>query len=245
MRLSFCITCMNRRHQLQETLPYNLKAIASIPDVELCLVNFNSQDALNEYIHNNFMEQIIAKKLRYFYTQEPKYFHCSKAKNLAHRLGQGEVLYNLDADNFITETNVRKTLDTFSVHNNIFLHETIENKKMQNGTYGRIALSKKDFYLHNGYDENLLGVSQHDMDLIARLGRNNLQLLPAQSEIKPALLNDKKETLANQKWKLPYFFYDQSNVLLIQLRKILKKPVNPNGMKSFYGQLDFKEYRHV
>ena len=214
---------MNRLYQLKETLPHNLKVIGSFDGVELCLVNFNSQDGLNEYIAENFMHYIESGKLNYFHTKLPQYFHCSIAKNLAHRLGLGGIMYNLDGDNFITENNVEKILGAFDARKGIFLHERI--KKLRNGTCGRIALRREDFYLLGGYDEKLLGVSWQDMDLVYRLSRLSLQALTAQSEIKPAILNTKRETMANQKKQFPFLVYDCINFLLVCWRNILKKKV--------------------
>ena len=238
---------MNRLYQLKETLPHNLGVIESFDNVELCLVNFNSQDDLNGYIKDNFMQYIESGKLNYFYTKQPQYFHCSIAKNLAHRLGRGEILYNLDGDNFITEENVHRIIEIFDKNENIFLHEVIKRtlKNSHNGTYGRIALTSKNFHQLRGYDENLLGVSQHDIDIIKRLRKLNLCQLNAQSGIKKAILNNKIETMANQKKKLPYLIYSWSNFFLVRWRNILRNPVNPSGMKKLYGELNFKEHLEI
>ena len=247
MKLSLCITCMNRLYQLRETLPHNLKAIEFLDGVELCLVNFNSQDGLDEYIKEHFMHYIESGKLNYFYTKEPEYFHCSIAKNLAHRLGSGDILYNLDGDNFITETNVNEILGVFANRKKIFLHErrNLSKEDMHDGTYGRIALTRVNFYLLNGYDENLLGASQHDCDLIKRLKKFKIHKLLAQSDIIPAILNDKTATMANQKFKVPHCVYMWVNDFLIFWRNALRKSVNPNGMQSFLGILNFKEHTEI
>ncbi|MCX7124224.1 MAG: hypothetical protein NTU49_00430, partial [Gammaproteobacteria bacterium] len=189
IRLSFSTTCMNRLYQLQETLPHNLAVIQKFEGVNLCLVNFNSQDGLHEYITNNFQQQIQQGILRYFYTKEPEYFHCSIAKNLAHRLGNGEILYNLDGDNFISVENVQNILDAFMHHDNIFLHETIDDKILveNHGTYGRIASKKTDFVIVKGYDESLVGANRQDCDLIKRFEKSGLKKLNANYEMISAI----------------------------------------------------------
>src|SRR3990167_202118 len=249
IRLSFCTTCMNRLYQLRETLPHNLAEIQKFKNVNLCLVNFNSQDGLHEYIINNFQEQIQHGTLRYFYTKEPSYFHCSIAKNLAHRLGDGEILYNLDGDNFISEVNIRKIMDVFNKESHIFLHDRKYNKKISmidllgpNGSIGRIAMKSYDFHKLGGYDEALLGASVHDIDLIKRLKKIDLKKINTNTQVKPAILNDKKTTLSNQPIKMPYFFYEYYNKYLLLLRNLLRRPVNKNGMKKFRGELNLEKY---
>lgn len=242
IKLSFCITCMNRLYQLQETLSHNIAVIQKFEGVNLCLVNFNSQDGLHEYIINNFQQQIQQGVLRYFYTKEPTYFHCSSAKNLAHRLGNGEILYNLDGDNYVSADNIEKIINITSNKNHIFFHDRIYNNNKHNGSFGRIAMRSTDFYRVEGYDEALLGAAVHDSDLVKRLKKIKLKKINTNSQFKSAILNDKKATLANQKIKMPYFFYRYYNEVFVVLRNLFGRKVNKNGMKKFYGELNLEEY---
>ncbi len=237
MKISFCVTCMNRLYQLEKTLPYNLKVIESMDDVEICLVNYNSADGLDEYIKTHFMDAIKSGKLRYFYTKEPQYFHCSKAKNLAHRLGLGDILFNLDSDNFISEETVRFIKNCFSQDNNIFLHD---GKLSSQGSFGRIAAEKKVFLGVGGYDESMLGVSTHDNDLIFRLSRIGLKKIRSYTSPLDPIKNTNKETISNQASRMPYFFYLIINGSIRVFRLLFRKAVNPKGMQKFSGILNFQ-----
>jgi len=243
VKLSFCTTCMNRLFQLQDTLPHNLAVIEKFEGVNLSLVNYNSQDGLHEYIISHFQKYIEQGILRYFYTKEPKYFHCAIAKNLAHRVGNGDIVYNLDGDNFITEINIQNILDAFDDNQNIFLHETTDDKLFPKhvGTYGRIASKKSDFLKISGYDEGLLGSDKEDNDIIKRFKKMGLKKINSNYNITSAIPNDKSATIVNLRYKCPYFLYRDVNTVLLFLRNLFRRPINPNGMKKFNGQLNLQK----
>src|ERR1044072_3062749 len=94
-KISFCVTCKNRLWQLQQTLPVNLRVIKDDGSADLVLVNYNSQDGLNDWIHQ-FHKEIETGILTYVHERTEQYFHCSKAKNLAHFIATGEFVVNLD-----------------------------------------------------------------------------------------------------------------------------------------------------
>ena len=55
--ISFCITVLNRLHQVKKTLEINL----SNNDPKYCefiLIDFNSTDGLKDYIYNNFQNEL-------------------------------------------------------------------------------------------------------------------------------------------------------------------------------------------
>ena len=99
--LSFCITCMNRIHQIKQTLRKNLNDnINSKYKIEFILVDFGSTDGLKEYVLENFKDELESEYLKFYYTDELKYWHSPIAKNTSHLLGNGKYLVNLDCDNF-------------------------------------------------------------------------------------------------------------------------------------------------
>ena len=103
MHLTFCTTSRNRLWQLKHTLRANLSAIGSH---QISLVDYGSEDEINAWVWDNFAAEIRCGRLIYFSVENDVSWNCSKAKNLAHRIAQGDYLFNLDADNFITETEV-------------------------------------------------------------------------------------------------------------------------------------------
>lgn len=99
--LSFCITCKNRFHQISKTLRQNLDDNSLFSElVEFVLVDFGSTDGLRKWVICNFRDELESGYLKYYYTEELPFWHCSVAKDTSHLLASGEILVNLDCDNF-------------------------------------------------------------------------------------------------------------------------------------------------
>ena len=58
-QISFCITCMNRLKHLQETLEKNILDNFLVDEVEFVVLDYNSQDGLEEWIAQSMMKYII------------------------------------------------------------------------------------------------------------------------------------------------------------------------------------------
>lgn len=99
-KLSFCITCMNRLNQIKETLPQNLRDnILFNEKIEFIVVDF-ATPGLQQWIKSEFEEELRSGYLKYYYTEELRYWHASIAKNTAHLLANNDILVNLDCDNY-------------------------------------------------------------------------------------------------------------------------------------------------
>lgn len=99
--ISFCITCKNRIHQIRQTLKQNLDDNRLHRDfVEFVLVDFGSKDGLRDWVFNNFSVELASGYLKYYYTENLPHWHASVAKNTAHLCASGDILVNLDCDNF-------------------------------------------------------------------------------------------------------------------------------------------------
>lgn len=107
MKLSYCTTCHDRLWQLQQTLDHNL-AFTKVGEVELVIVFFNDHKASN-IVAADFDEYIVDGRLRIvsysedIVFQDGSFWSCGYVKDIAHNAGIGDVLFNLDADNFIDE----------------------------------------------------------------------------------------------------------------------------------------------
>jgi hypothetical protein len=169
MKISYCTTCKGRLWQLKQTLPENLKLLDE--DSEIVLLDYQSPDGLKEYIFENFMEALQNGKLKYFQMVDDYAFTSAYAKNVVHRLATGDILFNLDADNYIyegLEYELRKLTD-----NQIFLPLLgYENE----GILGRVGYTKNVFYELNGYDETIVGMKGDDGEL--RIKAHQLKLFP-------------------------------------------------------------------
>lgn len=165
-KISFCTTCMNRLFHLKQTYLKNILDNSDYPNVEFVLIDYNSKDGLSDWARSNLKKYIDQGKVNYFKTSEPSYFHASKAKNLAHKLATGEILCNLDGDNF--------TGKDFAFYINYCVNKHGEDvlyhfsKKPFWGTEGRIVLSAKNFDVLGGYDEAFEPIGHEDHDLIHR-----------------------------------------------------------------------------
>jgi hypothetical protein len=155
---------MGRTHDLQQTLPQNIIDNAAYPALEFVLLNYNSQDNLEEWVRNNLSKEIGQGKVVYAKTTEPKYYHMAHSRNVAFKLASGEIVCNLDADNW--------TGPGFAERLNALANEQSERAvftKSRQLIRGRIAFYKREWeHLLGGYDEDLHGYGFDDMDLMYR-----------------------------------------------------------------------------
>lgn len=167
--ISFCTSCMNRTMHLKQTYIKNLDQFSNHTDVEFVLLNYNSSDDLHEFVQKRLTKYIDSGLLNYYHTVEPEFWDMSHSKNVSHRLGNGDILCNLDADNFIGDTMYE------CVINNLVSDKTKFMRKRGNGKGGRIAVHREHFYKIGGYDEMFcLGWGHEDMDFNKRLERIGL-----------------------------------------------------------------------
>lgn len=167
MVVGFCTSCMDCRWQLEQTLPVNLELMRGTPHF-LALVDFNSRDDLDPLLRGQD-EHRRAGRLLSFRTEQPTSFHMSQAKNAAHRLAmrrRPDVLFNLDADNFLHRDTLTALADLFSRRQDVYLHNW--SGQWGDGSMGRIALRAQDWLRIGGYDETLLPMSWQDADLMIR-----------------------------------------------------------------------------
>lgn len=170
-RLSFCITCKNRLTQISKTLAKNLNDNYKDKDIiEFVIVDFDSNDGLESFILENFNEFLLQGYLRYLKTSALDGWHMSITKNTSHYFGSGEILVNLDCDNFTGVQGgkfVISQFDTFG--DDIILHQF--SQKWMDGSCGRIAVLKRNFNKVGGYDESFEPMGHQDLDLIQRMVR--------------------------------------------------------------------------
>jgi hypothetical protein len=165
-KISFCTTCMNRHYHLRQTIIRNIEDNKAYQNAEFVLVNYNSGDGLHEWAKRYLTPYIEAGDLQYFYSPHHKYFHASKAKNLAHFLSTGEIVCNLDGDNFTGKDYAFYINYLFNTHNDNTIYQF--KKAPYWGTEGRIVLTRKNFDALGGYDESFHPTGHQDHDLMDR-----------------------------------------------------------------------------
>ena len=233
-KISFCITCMNRLFHLKNTLEKNIIDNKNYKNLEFIVINYNSKDHLDRWMREHMSDYIQSGILKYYRTDEPESFHASKAKNLSHLLAEGEIVCNLDGDNFTGKDFAFYINFMFNQHGeNIFLHFT---KKPFWGTEGRMALTKENFLRLGGYDEDLLPIGHEDHDLMNRAKAFGLNYVKIEIENFLRYLSNTEQEKAENCVNEPTSFYvleknnrDKSNEN-IKKGKII---ANPQGMSKF------------
>lgn len=194
-KLSFCITCMNRLNQIKETLPQNLRDnILFNEKIEFIVVDF-ATPGLQQWIKSEFEEELRSGYLKYYYTEELRYWHASIAKNTAHLLANNDILVNLDCDNYTGYNGGWFVICQFLKYGmNLVLHQ--ESGDPFDGSFGRISICKKWFTAIGGYDENFEPTGYQDVDLMNRLKISGCHyIVMKDAEYNKAIYNTKEENI--------------------------------------------------
>ena len=134
--ISFCTTIKNRLYQFERTFFANADEIQKNPDLSWFIVDFGSTDGLvermKEWLPRVSCRIVFGRDL----TDKP--WHCSYAKNVAHRVAVGKILVNLDCDNFIGKEILPAISDRFSNGCQIMHHYAPIC-----GSYGRVVIDKR------------------------------------------------------------------------------------------------------
>lgn len=210
MKISFCTTCKGRLWQLEQTLPHN---VARLDDQqEIVLLDYQSPDGLREYIFDTYPRALKDGRLKYFQLQHDYRYSSAYAKNVAHRLAQGEILFNLDADNLIAHSLI--DLKYMQPHQ-IYVPKLYATREENEGSFGRVGIYKAQFYRLNGYNENIIGMQGDDGDLIRRAYMSGL---------KPLMASDRLIAIQNT--------YEQKH----QYATAMELPAVPMNYPSQWGQ---------
>ena len=239
LTLSFCVTCKNRLFQIKQTLAQNLEDNREHKDfIEFILVDFGSTDGLQEWISENFMNEIEDGYLKYYYTEELPLWHTSIAKNTSHILANNDVVVNLDCDNFTGKNGGLFVLDSMIKYGWYYtiLHQF--GNEYNDGSHGRIAISKSNYLMLGGYDESFEPAGFHDNDLLlrAQLMRLNYINLPDANYCK-AILNTHKDAIANTSSNLSREEMDERNFQL-SVKNITSGKLKANSEKDHIGIVD-------
>ena len=166
-KISFCTVCMNRLEPLRKTLPKNIKDNLSYGNLEFVVLNYNSKDDLDNWIEKEMSDYLTSGVLKYIKTSSPKYFLRSHSKNVVSKEATGEIICNVDADNYIGKGFAQYVNNCFLKRKNIFL--ATDRASVRKDCLGRICLKKKDFETITGYDESMENYGFEDLDLKNRL----------------------------------------------------------------------------
>lgn len=218
-KISFCIVCMNRSSHLQNTLLKNIQDNINYKNLEFILLDYNSDEKLDDWINDNFKSYIVNGILKYYRTDLPQSFHRSHSRNVVLKLAAGDIICNLDADNYLGKDFAHFINYHFSYDLNIFL-----TSGYQDGSYGRICVRKIDFLKVRGYDEKMSGWGYEDDDLYVRLKNLGLKQIKfynktftqfLEHEIEDNFKNDKNVTTVEAIY-VSYITYNKTKILFIR-----------------------------
>jgi hypothetical protein len=170
-KVSICTTCMNRTSDLKQTYIKNLEDNMRYPHVDFVLLNYNSEkDDMDEWAKDTLTPYIEKGILNYYHTTEPQFYSMTHSRNVAFKLGMGDIVNNVDADHFtqykdeVQEMCFAEYINFLANHQKrkaVFLKSKQKNR-------GRLGFYKKDFLWLRGYDEQIKGYGHDDCDLLNR-----------------------------------------------------------------------------
>ena len=173
MKISFCTLSHGCLYQLRQTIRENLDVIKADGNSELVVLNYNSPDSMDWYMHR-FQPEIDAGILIYAHEKTAVHFHASKAINISHLCSSGDYLVNLDGDNFI-DSGIESARKIWSDRPKTVVQWF--NGNGNDGTCGRIGMSREVFTMLGGYDESLPPFGGQDKDIMERAKNAGLELL--------------------------------------------------------------------
>lgn len=128
------------------------------------LLDHNSPDGLRDWVLTTFTAELTSGRLKLFSERTYPRFLTPRAKNIAHLLGQGNVLINVDADNFLTPDYLEILQETpwqryelLSAKNTPPPARRKPGEHAHIGGRGRLGILRSVFTWLGGYNETLNG----------------------------------------------------------------------------------------
>jgi hypothetical protein len=210
---------MDRLHHVEHTLRKNIEDNLTYPDLEFVILDYNSKDGLDRFIKENFKDHIESGLLSYYRTFEPDYFHRSHSRNLALRLATGDIVCNVDADNYLGKDFAYFINHKYGDDAEKFLTPGGKNKNV----FGRLCIPRKVFSSVTGYDETMSDYGFEDFDMVNRLLLSGLKReFIEDSTFLSAIEHDDFQRLKNEKHcknlrsiLVKYISYSSSQLLFL------------------------------
>lgn len=165
---------MGRLSDLAKTLPQNLSDNAGYPELEFVILDYNSTDGLGAWIGSEMRHEINSGRLVYVRTDEPTVYSMTHSRNMAFRVATGEVVCNVDADNFTSVGFAARINELAQCRTNGVVFGKGPRKLR-----GRLGFWKTDFVnVLGGYDEDIEDYGFDDWDILLRAWASGFVLLP-------------------------------------------------------------------
>jgi len=165
VRISVCIPCMNRTHDLEQIMPSLIQAANNSPPIEIVILDYNSQDRLAEFMQETALAELLtdSNELTYRKYTGRDYYHMAHARNLSALASSGDYILISSADVYMLPdylSIMRKKISegyTWLHHSDRFV--------------GVVCIERQEFISAGGFDERFEFYGKEDKDLIARLLR--------------------------------------------------------------------------
>lgn len=169
MKVSFITRCMNRLEHIKETYLLNIDiAVQSGLHFEFVLLDWSSADGLQEWIKSNLTDYTDNGIVKVITIEGQNIFDRSKTLNILGKSCTGELICNLDADNYLCLDFLSHIPKVFGENSNSVIHCRGRPKRGWRGIFGRMVYRKDNFLKIRGYDESMTGYGEEDMDFLNR-----------------------------------------------------------------------------
>lgn len=172
-KITISTTCMGRTYDLKKTLIKNIMDNVDYPNIEFLVVNYNSNDDLDEWMKRYVSPWIEDGVVNYFKTTDPEFYEMGHSRNLCYKLATGDIVNNVDADNFTGcgfATMINK-LAELCPKKGVFA-------KGKRSMHGRLGLYRDECIRnYGGYDEDLTGYGYDDHWLLIRAMEQGCKLM--------------------------------------------------------------------
>ena len=233
---------MGRLHHLRQTIYRNIDDNNDYPTLEFVLLDYNSPDQMAAWVRDELKAHLAMGLVKYFRTDEPEYFHHAHAKNVSHKLATGDVVCNLDADNFTGRGFASYLGQVFTGERACFVGV---DGSLYPSACGRIALRRSDFIHLRGYEERIQGWGYDDHNLVARsmnYGLKGLWLGQDQARFLEAIKHDDSERVRympegyqNRMWGRSQERCKHWLELSIRLGAVKANPIRPWGRATVFN----------
>jgi len=165
MKISICIPCMNRVHDLELVMPSLIEAANNSPPVEIVILDYNSQDQLRSFIEHTASIGLLNKgnTLTYAHYTGNDYYHMAHARNLSVQASCGDYVLISSADVYMLPNYLVVMRQKIS-EGYVWIHHS-------DRYVGVICIKRQEFIDAGGFDERFEFYGKEDKDLVLRLRR--------------------------------------------------------------------------
>jgi len=138
--IAYCAPVMNRFSDLRKTLAHNISVLKQFEGrAQIIIGCFDAAADCRDWVQKNFSEEIKSGLLRFESFTPLPYWHFSWAKNAFCHLVDARYYSSLDGDNFLSEEDVRKTLNLIADSGQEYMVHHFSGT-WGDGTSGRITI---------------------------------------------------------------------------------------------------------